>query len=70
MGKKAFLTKVFNESSVTDDEIIKFVIKNYFLNGETLEDFQDDLVFKYRRDNKYAKRVKERFQNALEHYCL
>ena len=61
MSKIAFIIKIFRGSTVTDEEIVRFAIKNYFLQGETLEDFQDDLVLKYNRNKVYAKEVKKRF---------
>lgn len=69
MRKIAFLTKIFWDDKATDEEIVKFMIKNYFLKRETLEDFQDDLVFKYNRGNIYARGLKKRFEDALQKYC-
>jgi hypothetical protein len=69
MSKAAFFVRLFSKSDLTDEEIVKFMIKNYFLQGETLEDFQDELVFICNKGCEDAKKIRGRFENVLEQYC-
>lgn len=65
MDSKAFMKKIFKTGEGTTEEIVQFMLKNYFLKGYTLDDFEDDLILKYHKDEWYAKAVRECFEEKM-----
>lgn len=63
-----FLERVFKTGECSRDEILKFMLANYFLKGYTFDDFEDDLVFVYVCDGKYAKALRLSFEEQLRFY--
>ena len=68
MNSKAFLKKIFKTGEATPEEVIKYILKNYFLKGNTLDDFELDLIMKYKTSEWYAKALRDSFEVALKKY--
>ena len=63
-----FFKRVFKNGKYTKEEVLSFMLENYFLKGYRLEDFEDDLVFNYNRSERYARALKERFEDHLKEF--
>jgi len=68
MNGKELMKRIFKTGEATDDEIVKFMIKYYFLKGQTLDDFCDDLIFKYNKPEEYCRAVRDCFEDKLKKY--
>ena len=68
MRGNEFLQRIFKTGEATDDEAIKFMIKHYFLKGHTLDDFEDDLIFKYNKPEEYSRALRDCFEDKLKKY--
>jgi hypothetical protein len=68
MNGKEFLKRLFKTGDATDEEISKFMLKYYFLKGYGLDDFYDDLIFKYNKPEEYCKAVRDCFEDVLKKY--
>lgn len=68
MNGKELMTRIFKTGEATDDEVIKFMIKYYFLKGQILDDFEDDLIFKYNKPEEYCKALRDCFEEKLKKY--
>ena len=68
MIKDDFIKELFHSGKVSDKEILKYLLKNYFLKGYSLDDFEDDLTFKCNTSLWYAKAVREEFETKLNNY--
>ena len=69
MNNKAFLNKVFRTGGeVPPEEIAKFMLKNYFLYGETLTHFEDDLYLVHNKSEEYAVALRDLFEEKLIEY--
>lgn len=66
--KKEFLTTLFKTGEVTDEQLVKFLIQEYFLRGYRLEDFEDDLLLKYNCGEYYIDGLMGSCINALKEY--
>lgn len=68
MNSRNFLKTLFKSGLVEKEDIIKFVIKNYYLKGLTLEDFRQDLIEKYKTGEIYANALIKDFKKVLVEY--
>ncbi|MHC1720839.1 MAG: hypothetical protein AB9844_09325 [Clostridiaceae bacterium] len=68
MNSKAFLKKIFKTGEGTTEEIIQFMLKNYFLKGYGLDDFEEDLILKYNKDERYSRDLRECLEDRLKKY--
>lgn len=68
MNSKEFINRIRKTGEATNDEIAKFMIKNYFLKGYTFEDFEEDLVLRHNISESYAKALTESFREVLKRW--
>ncbi len=68
MNSRAFMKRIFKTGEGTTEEIIKYILKNYFLKGLTLDDFESDLLEKYKKNEWYAKALKDTFADRMKMY--
>ena len=68
MDSKAFLKRIFKTGEGTPEEIVKYILKNYFLKGDTLDDFEYDLIMKYNKGEWYAKALRDCFEDKRKKY--
>lgn len=69
MDSGKFLKEVFDTGEASDDDILKFVLQEYFLKGLNLNDFEEDLIYKYYTREDYAEELTRRFHDRLTKYC-
>lgn len=65
-----FLQQVFDTGVASENDIARFMIFNYFLKGYNLDDFQEDLVLNYNQNEKYAKALRDSFEESLIKFSL
>lgn len=65
MNSKEFLKNVFESGEATSEEIVKFMIKNYFIKGYSIKDFENDLIVKYGKNELYAEALVNSFMEEL-----
>ena len=68
MDSKEFRKILFKTGEVSTDDILKYMLKNYFLKGYGLEELEADMILKYNTSEYYAKALKESFEKTLKDY--
>jgi hypothetical protein len=68
MVDKEVIKKFKMTGEVSTEEYVVFILKNYILKGHTLEDYQEDLVFKYGFTGDYARALKESALDSIKEY--
>lgn len=68
MIKKDFIKKMEKTGEVSTEEFTLFLLEHYFAKGYTLDDYQNDLVFKYNFSNSYAEACKESAYDTIKQY--
>lgn len=68
IDSKKFLNKVFETEKFADEDVVKFMLKDYFLKGYDIEDFRDDLMKKHKKGEDYAESLTDKFEDALERF--
>jgi len=66
--KKEFLATLFKTGEVTNEQLNKFLIQEYFLKGYTLSDFEDDLVLHHNQSLGYTNALIDACKTALTEY--
>lgn len=56
MRSEEFLKRVFKTGIATEEEIIQYMLKNYYLKGLTIKDFENDVVKKSKTHSEYYAR--------------
>jgi hypothetical protein len=67
MNSREFLKEIFRSGIATDEEIAKYMLKNYFLKGKTFDDFEED-IRKLNKGEYYPKGLRESFEDNLKRY--
>jgi hypothetical protein len=68
MDSGKFLKEVFDTGEASDMDMVKFMLQEYFLKGLNLNDFQEDLIYKYYTSEDYARDLARDFHNRLEKF--
>lgn len=68
MNSREFLKNLYKTGDTTPEEISKFMLKNYFLKGLTLEDFESDMIKAHTKHESYAKSLADCFRAELKKY--
>lgn len=68
MDSLKFLKEVFDTGEASGADIVKFMLQEYFLKGLNLNDFEDDLIYKYNTSEDYARSLARSFHYSLQEY--
>lgn len=68
MNSKEFLNRVFKSGIASDEEISKYMLKNYFLKGKTFDDFENDLNLISHTNKQYSRALRDSFEDTLKKY--
>lgn len=68
MNSRDFIRNIFKTGEATEEEIAKFLLKNYFLKGDGMEDFRQDLIHRYKQSETYSNALAESFRLVLKNY--
>ena len=68
MNSRVFMKRIFKIGEGTTEEIIQYMLKNYFLKGLTLDNFESDLLEKYKKGEWYSKALRECFEEKMKKY--